>query len=365
MSGYILILVWIGIIAFVTRVFDVEHIELVCGEKVKRYSWFFTFVIFLPLIWMAGHRGYFADTSMYIKIYKTMPTNITDLPSYIANQSKDIGFAVISFLIKLIIGNDYLIYLMILATFQGISIVTLFRKYSTNYVLSLFLFVASTDYISWMYNGLRQFTAVSIILFATPFMLKRKYLYVAIFVLLASTMHQSALLMLPFVVIAQGEIWNKKTVLFITGILSAVFFVGQFTNILNDALSVTQYVNVVGDYTSLEDDGTNPVRVVVYSVPAILSFIDRRSLRKENNPLINFCTNMSIITMGLYLLSMVTSGVYLGRLPIYSSLYGYILLPWEAENMFSGSTRRFVYFGIAFCYIAFYYYQMHFTWGVL
>lgn len=60
-----------------------------------------------------------------------------------------------------------------LAAFQLLIIVWMFRKYSEDYWFSIFLFIASTDYISWTFNGIRQFTAVVIAYAATPFILKK------------------------------------------------------------------------------------------------------------------------------------------------------------------------------------------------
>lgn len=51
---------------------------------------------------------------------------------------------------------------VLLAAFQLLVIVWMFRKYSEDYWFSIFLFIASTDYISWTFNGIRQFTAVVI-----------------------------------------------------------------------------------------------------------------------------------------------------------------------------------------------------------
>ena len=50
--------------------------------------------------------------------------------------------------------------------------------------------------------------------------------------------------------------------------------------------------------------------------------------------MINLCVNCSVITTALYVISAVTSGIYFGRLPIYTSLTGYILLPWLINHMF-------------------------------
>ena len=121
----------------------------------------------------------------------------------------------------------------------------------------------------------------------------------------------------------------------------------------------------MGLFKEFKDDGTNPLRVLLYSIPAILAFMGRDRIRKENDSLINLCTNMSIVTMGLYVVSMFTSGIFLGRLPIYASLYSYILLPWEIRHLFALQSRRIVLLGLLGMYLLFYYYQMHFTWGLL
>ena len=344
---------------------DYKRIEVVCGETVERYQFWFAFLVFAPVIWMAGTRDFFGDTGMYFEIFSAMPSLFSELPDYVAESTKDTGFYTFSVLVKIIISQDYTVYLTILALIQAIAIIFIYRKYSMSYIFSIFLFVISTDYVAWMYNGIRQFTAVTIVFAATALMLQKKYLPLVAIILFASTMHMSALLMIPLVIIAQGEAWNKKTLMFIALALLAIVFVSEFTDILDVALEETQYKNVISDYEGFKDDGTNPIRVLVYSVPAILAFVGRKIIRKVDEPLINFCTNMSIISAGLYLVSMVTSGIYMGRLPIYASLYGYILLPWEIENIFNRQSRKIVYAGIIICYFVFYYYQMHFAWGLI
>ena len=215
-----------------------------------------------------------------------------------------------------------------------------------------------------MYNGIRQFTAVTITFLAMGMILKKKYIPSILLILLASVFHQSALLMLPFIFLAQGEAWNKKTVLFIVAILIAVAGAGSFTGILNNVLADTQYKNVVSDWTSFNDDGTNILRVLVYAVPAILSFWGRRTIQEEKDPVINLCTNMSIVSAGFYLLSRFTSGIFIGRLPIYFSLYSYILLPWEVNHLFDEQNSKLIKGCMIVAYLLFYYYGMHVTWNM-
>ena len=147
--------------------------------------------------------------------------------------------------------------------------------------------------------------------------------------------------------------------------LVAILYVGKFTSLLDNAMKETQYANMVNDWTSWGDDGTNPLRVLIYSIPAILSFIGLKYIQEANDPVINLCTNMSIISSGIYLVSMATSGVFIGRLPIYASLYSYILLPWEIEHIFMRKSASLVMVVAVVAYCGFFYYQMRFAWGVL
>ena len=366
MSEFIVILLWLLLLAFVDSKKIVKQYELVNEKVVCRYRMWFAVLVFLPIIWMVANRTmYFGDTIVYRNNFRAMPNTIWGIPDYLQGVVKDKGFVVFSILIKCIVGENHVFYFLILAIIQASSLIYVYRKYSMEYVLSAALFVLSTDYVGWMYNGIRQFTAVIIIFSATTLMLKKKYGMLILIILFASTFHKSALIMIPFILICSGKAWNRKTLIFIAMALMAVMFVGGFTNLLDTALEDTQYVNVVSDFKEFKDDGTNPLRVLLYSIPAILSFWGRDKIRKENDSLINLCTNMSIVSMGLYVISMFTSGIFLGRLPIYVSLYSYILLPWEMHHLFAPQSRRIVLLGVLGVYFLFYYYQMHFTWGLL
>lgn len=364
MSEYILVLIWLGVAAFISSTLGQQSAVNICGKYEKRYSLIWAFIVMLPVIWWAGHRGYVADTPVYVEQFKSMPNDISEFPKYIDSVSKDKGFFGFSALIRIFITRDSVVYLTILALIQGGILVWVYRKYSTNYVISIFLFVASTDYISWMYNGIRQFTAVTITFLGFGLILKKKYVASVLLILLASMFHQSALLVLPFVFLAQGKAWNKRTVFVILAMLVAVAGAGSFTGALDEMLVDTQYKNVVTDWTTSNDDGTNILRVLVYAVPAILSFVGRKTIQKEENPVINLCTNMSIISAGFYLLSAFTSGIFIGRIPIYFSLYGYILLPWELDHLFSEENSKLIKICMVVAYLVFYYYNMHITWGL-
>lgn len=288
-----------------------------------------------------------------------MPVSLGGMASYMATVKKDKGFYFVSAVIKCIVGNHVNIYFIVLAAIQAGVLIYVYRKYSSRYLVSFFLFIASTDYISWMFNGIRQFLAVTITFIGIKFILDKKYAKAIILILIASLMHQSALLVIPFIFIAQGKAWNKKTLLFMVAVITIVAGIGQFTNVLDSMLAETQYKNVVSDWQSWNDNGTNALRVLVYAVPSVLSLIGLRFIRNEDDKVINLCTNMSIVSVGFYIVSMFTSGIFIGRLPIYFSLYSYILLPWEIDHMFTKRSARLIYVVMVVGYLGFYLYSVN------
>lgn len=365
MSKYILIIVWLGAMALVQMFMGCQREENIFGVREVRTIPMFALIVLIPIAWMAANRGTMMDTYLYLINFRNMPSAIGKIGTFLPTVEKDKGFTALSIVIKSIFGSNEVDYLLVLAILQCVALWIVYRKYSESYLMSIFLFMASTDFISWMCNGLRQFMAVTVIFSLTTLMLKKIYLPVLLVVLLASTFHGTAILMIPCVFIAQGKAWNKRTLVFTVMILLAVTYVEQFTNILDSALYDTQYANVVSDWTSWNDDGTNPVRVLVYSVPTIIAIIGHKLIQEENDPIINFCVNMSMISTGLYIISMVTSGIFVGRLPIYASLYNYILLPWEINHFFAEKSRKVVKAVLVILYFSFYYYQIHSVWGLI
>ena len=343
-----------------------KQYETVAGRQVRRWRMGPAIMLALPYVVWAGWRGDFADTYAYRRWFLQIPTDAGQWSEFLAGETKDTGFSVLSLIIKCFTGNSAVWYFLILAAIQMGCMVVVFRKYSCNYWLSILIFVATTDYLSWMHNGIRQFTAVMLIFATTDWILQKKYIRVVLVILLASTIHGTAILMLPVIYIIQGKAWNKKMLLCLAASIVALLFIDRFTNVLDAMLSDTQYTNVVSDWKEWGDDGMNPIRVLVYAAPTILSLVGFQVIKEANDPIINLCVNASIVSTAIGILAMGTSGIFMGRLPIYVSLYAAgILLPWEIENMFSEDTGRIVKVCAVVCYLGFFYYQMHFTWGLL
>lgn len=365
-QNYWFMYIWMFVIGIVSFIVPKKVVERQ-GIRYAQWGKLMAIVAVVPLIiWATYRTSGWGDTGAYREMFYSIPDKVSSIPGYLITHTKDRGFTALAIFLKSIYSKTSVFFFFVIALVQLLSLALMYREYSSDFWLAIFIFVTSTDYMSWCHNGVRQFTAVMMIFAASKWIFERKYIPAIIVILLASTIHASALLMIPIIFIIQGEAGNKKTMLCVFAVIVALAFVNQFTNLLDTMLADTQYTNVVTDWKLGQDDGTNPLRVLVYAMPTIIAFVGRKYIRIADDRIINICVNASIVSTALALLSMGTSGIFIGRLPIYCSLYANgILLPWEINAIFTEKSVKIVKGLVVLCYTAFFYYQMHFTWGLL
>lgn len=358
MSEYYFIFVWMAVLAYISTKSNIMDSVKVVDEWKMRYNIVWALVVFLPIIHLSSMGTPRSDTWAYISAFEKSEASWSSIVDAFAEHKSGFGYKIFQDSLKVITHGNVTAFRIILALAQSLPVILVFRRYSPEYLYSTFLFVATGCHIAWMMNGIRQFLAVTIIFSGTGFIIKQRYIPAIFLILLASTFHTSALIMLPVIFIVQGKAWNKKTIWYIVAALAAMFVFSRRADIMDDLLQGTEYAGAVGNWQEMGDEGVHPLRVVVNAVPVILSFYIRKEIIKENNPVLNICVNMSIINLGLYLIAMVTSGVMIGRIPIYVSLYTYILLAYLifTVNWGEGYTELFRK-GSLVGYLLYYYLQ--------
>lgn len=354
---YFIVLIFFEVL-YITkkRQYCIEHpgltYETVYDYRVK---FIFALLVFLPLLFIAGYRNRgFADTWSYTETFlNTYPYSISEIS--FTGKERAPGWIVLGVLIKQIFGNDYRIYLLIVSTISILSLVSSYRRYSSEIVFSAFLFFASTDMMSWMMNGMRQFLVASLFFAFIPLLLKKKFLFFILISALLYTIHSSALIAIPVYFLALGKPFNKKTLLVLGGVILAIVFLDQFSGLINDSLQNTNYSASASEITDrTNDDGTNILRALVYSIPAILAIVFKKKIPENIQPIISYSINMSLVTMAFYFLSVAMSGIYLGRIPIYFSLFNYILLPWEIKTFFNVNSQKIIFTICIIMYLVFF-----------
>lgn len=327
---------WLFVMWLVSRSTRTTRPEMGCLEKQERTRPFFAWLVFLPVFVFVVYGVARYDMIGYLSIFRYSVPNIGQAGSYIAYEDEK-GFAIFNVLVKLIFGNNSTAYRFSIALLQTIPLVLILRKYSEDYLLAIYVFLAMRMHQAWMMNGIRQFIAVTMIFGATPWIVEKKYVRAFLVVLLAMTFHRSALIMLPVVYVVTKRAWGWQTLVFIMGISIATIV---FANSSDSFDAVAETAGYSLDAVRAEgDDGMNPLRVLVHAVPTVLAFFARKELEEEGDPVINVCVNMSILTVGISLVAVVTSGILTGRMPIYTNLYNLILLPRVIRANFHGRNR--------------------------
>lgn len=348
--------IW-GIIGNITA----KPVALDNGKYRLKVNFFMAMIAFSAVIVFAGLRSGGVDTPVYISWFNDLPIGFSKIGSLLTDED-DPGFLLFTLFIKTYISTDYTVWLFIIAFISGFCIMIGFYNYSSNFALSAFLFIASSQF-TWMFNGIRQYLVVTILFACTSFIIKKKWIPYFILVLILSTIHKTAIVMIPIYFIVSGEPWNRRMLLIILGVFICMLFADKFLNIFDSVMQETEYA--VG-YNEIKktDDGVNIFTILIALVPVGLSFLFRKTLAQKYTSIMKLSTNMSIMSLCIYIFSKITrSGILVGRMAVYFSIYNFILLPWLIDNIFEIKERRLIKYTMIICYIVLFYYQMEIAWG--
>lgn len=309
-------------------------------EKYKKISWIFVIIVILILTLVSGLRNGIGDTSMYEHLY----TLIT--PEYDANGGYEPGFIFFLKFLKIFSESPQFMIMIISIIINLLIIVSLYIFTENGYFeIAIFLYITSGYYIVTM-NGIRQSMAGAVLFIATIFIIKKKFIPYFITCLLMITIHQSAFVMIPIYFIVREKAWHKKTNILFGIAIVGLFFYEPIMNLLGDS----KY----GGYADSNEGGANIIRIAIFMVPIILSYIKRKSIEKkwENG---NVFVNMTIIC-GIIMLFSSFNWIF-ARFTIYFQQYSFIVFAFMLKNCFCIKEKRLIYFGLILCYFLFFYYD--------
>lgn len=108
----------------------------------------------------------------------------------------EIGFVTLSsFFLSLGFKTQFLF--LLYASIIVALFINFYKKYSSYPILSIVLFILMPIFFMSSFNGIRQFMAISLFLFALQYLINRKLFQYTLAISVAAMFHQSALLMLP------------------------------------------------------------------------------------------------------------------------------------------------------------------------
>lgn len=221
----------------------------------ENYDNIFLIVSFLLLCIVSSLRAEHIGTDTANYIHKFLVIQATDF-SYIFDLVRyEKGYVLLNKVISYISSNSQLIiaatsFITLLLIFIGI------KRSSKNKVLSIYLFITLYYYFI-SFNAIRQYIAIGFILFAYNSIVKRNFIRYLLLILIASSFHQLAIVLLPLYFL-YGIKMNLKKIIYISGCFLILLF--SFEAVLSFFFSVfpgyayyqgTDYLEGGGVLTSL------------------------------------------------------------------------------------------------------------------
>lgn len=329
---------------------NIGSVDDFSAKSYKSIGLFFALLSFVLLAYFAGQRSWIFDTAEYQYAYEnTFKGEYSEIIDII-NGTYDVKgplYNILMVVFKWLTHGTYNDWFTFVAVIQCLALALLFYKYSVNFSFSVFLFFASSCFL-WLLNGMRQFLAATIILYFFDWIVKRRMIPFLIVVFCLYFIHSSVIFWIPVYFIVNLKPWAKKQVILTVLLIVALYFVSK-----SSALQDTDYA-----YVSSNDSGINPFRVIVMSLPAILSFIYRKDISRIDDNIYNIIINISIVCSGCFIAGMITNG-FVARIAVFFQLFIYLLLPWilkEVVNEYVGKTMTII---CVIGFIAYFCYDMY------
>lgn len=346
-----------ALMALVFQTYQSGSYAIVDGIKLRYPSKWRIYFPILLLLFFVGLRDEVLDTYAYIKSFFEIPSNFDDAVTYAFESGTGLLFYLVQGVFKTFISENHYVWLTFVAGLSLLCLFKQFRKYSPDYTFSYFLLVSSTTF-TWLINGMRQFV-VACILFGLSDLIvrkekKSKYIYIFLIVLLYYA-HSSCLFLLPLVYLcARGKLLDKwMFIIVVTTVIATLYsdsIMGAAADIMNK------------EYLIVESKGSNITRLFVSLVPLVLVLPKWKHVKVKASPFMVFSINMSLVGACFFFAATFTSGILVGRMPIYFTLYNYILLPWLIKNFYN---QGVVKIACVVFYTFFFYYQMCVAWHEL
>lgn len=325
--------------------------KLGCYEKKENIFYFIMAVVMMLFV---GLRTWYNDTYTYLMGFENIDISISIKA---ATQELDWslgenpGFNLTNLIIKYV-GLDSQGFLMFYAIITVGIYLWFLRKYTCNIWLSIFLAFTTGTYL-FSLAAIKQCVAIAFCLIATDRAIEKKYIRFILWIVIAVLFHPYSLmyLIVPFMM---HKPWTAKTY------LSLLFFgVAGVTlqSMLGTIVDVTSMFGDSYEATSLAGEGVNPFRLVVCSVPLILSFIMKKHLQKqETSNADNLILNLTILNAEIMFVGLFGTANYFARLANYFLIFQCLSIPWLFKYIDSKSRKTLTIIAVL-CYLVYFMYE--------
>ena len=300
------------------------------------------FLIFLLMAFVAAFR-YWVGTDFYV-YYRTYIYST----KFAKKDFTEPGFTILAILADwLFQGKNGGLTILSAAITVALFIFTIAKR-SENLTVSLFLFIF-VGCFTGMFNGVRQYLATGILFAGFHFVQEKKLLKWTLIVLLATSIHVTAILMF-FVYFACNLKCDLKTVLLYIVLAILLLFLYEPLFNLVGALKQEEINTEVGYVTRQ----VNILRILVQCVPVVLLvFVPSSKINKDTDCKTLF--NISLLNAAIAVASM--NSAYFARFFIYTMCFQILMYP-KMLNKMDKTTKKILTVLLISLYAIFWLYEV-------
>lgn len=316
----------------------------------------------IPIIAMAifaGLRTEYNDTTAYTYSYENFVKSNFDFSNISWTFGDNFGFDVFSIILKSL-GFSTNGYLMVFAIITYVIYIWFIHKYSTDFLMSMFLFICLI--FTFPLAAIKQCVAVAFCLLAVDKAINKKWFWFVFWIFIAETFHAYSFMYLIVPLLFFVPWQDKRTVMWIVIFLFAGILLRPM---IGTVLSIT---DALGDEYTVEEfsgNGVNPFRLLVCLVPLVLSFILRKQINdpyNEVNRAEGLCMNLAFLNGEIMFVALFGTANYFARLADYFYIFPVIALP-RLFNMVNPKWRTLMKICVVLCYLLFFYYAEYIVYG--
>ena len=319
-------------------------------------KWSFLLLTFLGCI----HYDYGNDYLAYLDIFNDVtryPLNIKNLLS--GETFKEPGWAVLCYLFKYIGG--FFMMVAVLNVVQNYLVYCCIKKFVSKswWTISLLIYLLNDTFYLMNFSMMRQSFVICVFFGIWNLIVQRRIIISLLILYLCSTIHTSALILIPFAFFGYVPTRYGKTLAISFTFLYLIFFLSGA--LLNDVFSTFMQIEDFNNYAEYYDDhGANDsygIGFLINNIPFVLSiyylFVNKGVDDHNNRLAVMLCLFSFIIIPFASIVPL------LGRVGAYFSIYQLIAIPIIYSNISDKQIRFCALFVFVFITVYGYYNFFH------
>lgn len=301
------------------------------------HDWAYLLLVTI-LVLFSGLRTSYNDTHNYISIFN----NLSGVASFLSDAENlhPLGNPLFYFcanLLKHMVDHAQVL-IFTTSLFTQICFVRFIKRYSSNFVFSIFLYFTLGTFALSM-AAMKQIVAMAVLTLAIPYLEKKKWVQYFLLVFVAMLLHTYAMAfaILP---LFTGRPWKRFTYVFmITVVIMLMNFQGVVTTFLEQA---DEAGKTIADYEVFDNVSVNIFRLAVYAVPPLISLIFQKWIFHDSSNMDHVLVHMSIISLACMIMGTESGANMFGRMGNYFELGTICSLPWMLEKTFDKRSHHLI-----------------------